>query len=91
MPDAWEFAHALNVTANDAAGDADGDGLANSAEFTRGSSPRRTDTDADGLNDAVESAANVLNPDSDGDGVPDFLGGAEDGKFYYLKNPRSSK
>jgi predicted neuraminidase len=27
--------------------------------------------------------------DFDGDGVPDFLGGAEDGHFYYLKNPRS--
>ncbi|MEI6794993.1 MAG: exo-alpha-sialidase, partial [Verrucomicrobiota bacterium] len=29
--------------------------------------------------------------DFDGDGIPDFLGGAEDGKFYFLKNPRSSK
>ena len=29
--------------------------------------------------------------DFDADGVPDFLGGAEDGKFYFLKNPRSSK
>jgi FG-GAP-like repeat len=27
--------------------------------------------------------------DFDGDGVPDFLGGAEDGRFYFLKNPRS--
>jgi hypothetical protein len=27
--------------------------------------------------------------DFDGDGVPDFLGGAEDGRFYYLRNPRS--
>jgi hypothetical protein len=27
--------------------------------------------------------------DFDGDDVPDFLGGAEDGHFYYLKNPRS--
>jgi len=26
--------------------------------------------------------------DFNGDGVPDFLGGAEDGKFYYLRNPR---
>ncbi len=25
----------------------------------------------------------------DGDGVPDFLSGAEDGRFYFLKNPRS--
>jgi len=27
--------------------------------------------------------------DFDGDGIPDFLGGAEDGRFYFLKNPRS--
>jgi hypothetical protein len=26
--------------------------------------------------------------DWDGDGIPDFLGGAEDGFFYFLKNPR---
>jgi predicted neuraminidase len=29
--------------------------------------------------------------DFDGDGVPDFLGGAEDGKFYFLRNPRSAR
>jgi hypothetical protein len=27
--------------------------------------------------------------DFNGDGVPDFIGGAEDGHFYYLRNPRS--
>lgn len=27
--------------------------------------------------------------DFDGDAVPDFIGGAEDGRFYFLKNPRS--
>lgn len=27
--------------------------------------------------------------DFNGDGIPDFLGGAEDGHFYYLKNPRA--
>ncbi len=27
--------------------------------------------------------------DFDGDGVSDFLGGAEDGRFYYLRNPRA--
>jgi hypothetical protein len=26
--------------------------------------------------------------DFHGDGIPDFLGGAEDGHFYYLRNPR---
>ena len=28
--------------------------------------------------------------DFDGDGVPDFLGGAEDGRFYYLRNGRGA-
>lgn len=28
--------------------------------------------------------------DFDGDHVPDFLGGAEDGRFYFLRNPRSA-
>ena len=27
--------------------------------------------------------------DFNGDGTPDFLGGAEDGRFYYLRNPHS--
>lgn len=27
--------------------------------------------------------------DFNNDSIPDFLGGAEDGRFYYLKNPRS--
>lgn len=29
--------------------------------------------------------------DFDGDNIPDFLGGAEDGRFYLLRNPRSAK
>ncbi len=29
--------------------------------------------------------------DFDGDSVPDFLGGAEDGRLYFMKNPRKSK
>lgn len=28
--------------------------------------------------------------DFDGDGVPDFLGGAENGRFYWMRNPRST-
>ena len=28
--------------------------------------------------------------DFNADTIPDFLGGAEDGRFYYLKNPRSN-
>jgi hypothetical protein len=29
--------------------------------------------------------------DFDEDGVPEFIGGAEDGHFYYMPNPRKSK
>jgi len=29
--------------------------------------------------------------DFDGDSIPDFLGGAEDGRLYFLRNPRSLK
>jgi len=28
--------------------------------------------------------------DFDGNGIPDFVGGAEDGNFYYLRNPRAA-
>jgi hypothetical protein len=29
--------------------------------------------------------------DFNADGVPDFVGGAEDGRLYYLRNPRAAK
>ncbi len=29
--------------------------------------------------------------DFDGNGIPDFLGGAEDGRFYVMQNPRAGK
>jgi hypothetical protein len=29
--------------------------------------------------------------DFDGDGIPDFLGGAENGRFYWMRNPRSQE
>ncbi len=29
--------------------------------------------------------------DFDGNGIPDFLGGAEDGHFYFLANPRAAR
>jgi hypothetical protein len=27
--------------------------------------------------------------DWDGNGIPDFVGGGEDGRFYFLRNPRA--
>jgi hypothetical protein len=35
--------------------------------------------------------ATPVGVDFDGDGVPDFLGGAEDGRFYYLRNDRGAR
>jgi len=43
---------------------------------------------------ALGVAATTVSPtvvDFDGDGIPDFMGGAEDGHFYFMANPRSSQ
>jgi hypothetical protein len=39
MPDAWEIDHGLNPLVNDAAGDLDGDGISNLAEYLNGTDP----------------------------------------------------
>ena len=81
LPDAWELANFTNL-AQTAAGDPDGDGLNNSAELLRSANPKLPDTDADGLNDLVETgsgtyagpAAPGTNPtdsDTDNDGHGD--------------------
>jgi hypothetical protein len=54
MPDAWELAHGLNPDVNDAWLDADGDGMANLAEFWAGTSP----TDAASVLKVVPSRSN---------------------------------
>ncbi len=74
MPDEYERLYGLNLNdAADAALDADGDGLTNLQEFTRGTNPRAADTDGDGLNDSAEVArgTNPLRADTDGDGLND--------------------
>ena len=56
MPNGWEKKHGLNVRANDANLDADGDGLVNLAEFKNKTDPQNTDTDGDGYSDGEEVA-----------------------------------
>ncbi|MGA4580048.1 LamG-like jellyroll fold domain-containing protein [Limisphaera sp. VF-2] len=82
LPDWWERRYSLNVGANDASADPDGDSLTNTSEYQLGTNPRAADTDADGLADNVETNTGVwvdrnntgtdpLNPDTDGDGLLD--------------------
>jgi hypothetical protein len=42
MPNAWEFANSLDLLTNDAAGDADSDGLTNLTEYRLGTNPHNT-------------------------------------------------
>lgn len=66
IPDYWEFASGLNPYSNDAAGDADGDGLTNYQEYLAGTDPQLTDTDGDGIPDSVEvsNGTDPLDPES---------------------------
>ena len=64
----------LNPGVNDGGLDFDGDTLTNFMEFQKGTHPRLADTDADGLNDNLETLTDPLKPDSDGDTL---LDGAE--------------
>ncbi|MBN8247930.1 MAG: hypothetical protein J0L84_10855, partial [Verrucomicrobia bacterium] len=72
IPDWWEMQHGLQPGSSAmAAADTDSDGLTNLQEYQRGSNPRRSDTDDDGLADGTETAANALKWDSDNDGIAD--------------------
>jgi hypothetical protein len=54
LPDDWEIAHGLNPAIDDAAMDADGDGLSSLQEWERGTDPFNPDTDGDGILDGDE-------------------------------------
>ena len=97
----WEEAFGLNPNSdqgNDGGlGNPDGDGLNNLAEQARGTNPILADTDADGLNDEVETGSGVfvslsdtgtdpLDSDSDDDGL---LDGAEDNSGTYVSGDQA--
>ncbi len=78
MPDAWEIANAVNTVSNDAASDADGDGLTNLEEFNGGWNPQVAE-----IADLSQSASGTVTfdtgasqygfgTDTDGDGMPDW-------------------
>jgi hypothetical protein len=82
MDDNWELEHGLKVGINDAALDADSDGLTNLQEYLAGTDPQKADTDGDGLTDGDEVNkyhTDPLNPDSDSDGLSD---GDEVNKYH---------
>ena len=95
MPDWYEVTHKLRPNFNDASLDPEGDTLSNINEFLRGTDPNRSDTDNDGLSDAVETdtgtfvsasltGTDPLNADTDGDGLSD---GAEVNRLPAKTNP----
>ncbi len=75
MPDFWEDQYGFDKnSAADATGDADSDGLTNLDDYNERTNPLLSDTDGDGLSDAVEVSPHGTNPtdaDSDADGLSD--------------------
>jgi hypothetical protein len=86
MPTWWEQRYGLSDSnAADAAGDLDGDGISNAAEYLNHSNPIVVDSDSDGLSDyqeIVTYSTDPANPDSDGDGLRD-----QDEVVTYHTNP----
>ncbi|MBX5481887.1 MAG: carboxypeptidase regulatory-like domain-containing protein [Myxococcaceae bacterium] len=82
--------------------DTDGDGLTDDEELAKGLDPSKSDSDDDGIGDAVEAAGGVLTDtdhdgtpdaldlDSDGDGIPDSVEGQNDADDDGIPNWRDA-
>ncbi len=66
LPDEWEAQYFGSTTVSDGSGDADGDGLIDSAEYTAGLNPSNADTDGDGYSDSFEMSV-ATNPNDSQD------------------------
>ncbi len=95
LPDAWELEHFGSVTAQNADGDADGDGLRNSLELVIGTNPNSADSDNDGFGDFAELHTGT-NPQDEADNpqvgrssifnAAEMLFFTEMGKTYQLQS-----
>lgn len=95
LPDDWELTHFGSVTAQDANGDADNDGIRNALELSIGTNPNSADSDNDGFPDFDELHAGT-NPIDMGDNpqvgrsaiysAAEMLFFTEPGKTYKLQS-----
>ena len=69
MPTRWENLYGLNSAVDDAAGDADNDGLRNLDEYILGTIPTNPDTDSGGESDLSEAKSNRNNSDYRDDSI----------------------
>jgi hypothetical protein len=60
LPDAWEIRHFGDINSSDASSDPDADSLNNLRELAYGTNPLDSDTDRDGVADAVEFSEGTL-------------------------------
>jgi hypothetical protein len=57
LSDKWEVANFGSISASDANGDSDNDGVKNDLELSAGTNPMQKDSDGDGINDLAELQA----------------------------------
>jgi hypothetical protein len=83
MPNGYEAVNGLDPFTNDAALDADGDGLTNFTEFQLGTHPTRADTDGDGMPDGFEVTHNFDPLSHIADSVAEFSGVQGSNNWFY--------